>query len=187
IARAFGGSTDANLTQTGSVMGTATYFSPEQAQGQSVDPRSDLYSLGIVLYEMLASRPPFTGPSAVTIAYKQVQEAPQPPSQINARIPASIEAIVMKLLEKDPGSRYPSAEDLRADLRRFREGQPVLAAGAGALATSTSVIAASAATAAVPVTAGPPPVDPRAEVEEVYEEPPSRTGWFIAGLVVLIA
>lgn len=198
IARAFGGGgTDANLTQTGSVMGTATYFSPEQAQGQSVDPRSDLYSLGVVLYEMLASRPPFTGDSAVTIAYKQVQEKPAPPSEINGRIPSSIEAIVMKLLAKDPADRYPSAEDLRADLRRFREGQPVLAmsaAGAAAAAGATVAAASAAsadpgATSAVPVTAAVPPAgggyydDP----DEAYEEPPSRTGWFLVGLVVLIA
>jgi eukaryotic-like serine/threonine-protein kinase len=200
IARAFGGGgTDANLTQTGSVMGTATYFSPEQAQGQSVDPRSDLYSLGVVLYEMLASRPPFTGDSAVTIAYKQVQEKPVPPSEINGRIPSSIEAIVMKLLAKSPADRYPSAEDLRADLRRFREGQPVLAmSAAGAAAAGATIAAAGAAgaaaadpgaTSAVPVTAAVPPGggDYYDDPDEPYEEPPSRTGWFIVGLVVLIA
>jgi eukaryotic-like serine/threonine-protein kinase len=196
IARAFGGGgADANLTQTGSVMGTATYFSPEQAQGQSVDPRSDLYSLGVVLYEMLASRPPFTGDSAVTIAYKQVQEAPVPPSSINTRIPGSIEAIVMKLLAKSPADRYPSAEDLRADLRRFREGQPVIAAGVAGAAVAGAVAAGVAAadpgaTTAVPVTAAaavPPRGPDYLDDEELYEEPPSRTGWFIVGLIVLIA
>ena len=188
IARAFGGgNTDANLTQTGSVMGTATYFSPEQAQGHAVDPRSDLYSLGVVLYEMLASRPPFSGDSPVAIAYAHVQKAVQPPSQINPRVPASIEAVTMKLLAKDPAARYPSAEDLRADLRRFREGQPVLAlAGAGAAAAAVGATTATpAATTAVPVT--PPPSDTRYTDDDYYEEPSSRTGWFIAGLVVLVA
>ena len=76
IARAIGDGAEENLTQTGAVMGTATYFSPEQAQGKPVDPRSDLYSLGVVLYEMVHGRPPFSGDSPVAIAYKHVQEAP---------------------------------------------------------------------------------------------------------------
>ncbi|HSL57860.1 MAG TPA: protein kinase, partial [Acidimicrobiales bacterium] len=93
IARAFGGAgADTNLTQAGSVMGTASYFSPEQAQGQPVDPRSDLYSLGVVLYEMVASRPPFSGDSPVAIAYQHVQQPPRPPSQVNASVPAPLEA-----------------------------------------------------------------------------------------------
>lgn len=187
IARAFGGGhTDANLTQTGSVMGTATYFSPEQAQGRSVDPRSDLYSLGIVLYEMLASRPPFTADSPVATAYKHVQEPPAPPSTINPRVPASIEAITLRLLAKDPGDRYASAEDLRADLRRFREGQPVLAAGGTPVAAAT--VANPEATTAIPVTtaaAAAPTQDD--DEDDYYEEPSSRTGWFVAGLVVLVA
>lgn len=188
IARAFGGgSTDANLTQTGSVMGTATYFSPEQAQGLAVDPRSDLYSLGVVLYEMLASRPPFSGDSPVAIAYKHVQEMAQAPSAINPRVPASIEAITMRLLAKNPADRYPSAEDLRADLRRFREGQPVLAAGAG-VAAAAATTANPAATTAVPVTAAATSTSRYADDDDdFYEEPSSRTGWFVAGLVLLVA
>ncbi|MGY6501410.1 MAG: Stk1 family PASTA domain-containing Ser/Thr kinase [Acidimicrobiales bacterium] len=192
IARAFGGAgSDSNLTQTGSVMGTAAYFSPEQAQGQPVDPRSDLYSLGIVLYEMMASRPPFVGDSSVATAYMQVQQQPEPPSTINHRIPASIEAITMKLLSKQPADRYPSAEDLRADLRRFREGQPVLAAGAAgaAAAAATAATAAQpAATAAVPVTTATSTTYADDDyADEDYEEPSNRTAWFIAGLVALIA
>ncbi len=129
IARAVASSPSDNLTQTGSVMGTATYFSPEQAQGLAVDPRSDLYSLGVMLYEMVAGRPPFSGDGAVAIAYKHVQEAPVPVRQMNPAVPAELEAITMKLLAKNPVNRYPSAEELRADLRRYREGQPVRAEG----------------------------------------------------------
>src|SRR5215213_2255145 len=127
IARAIGGGNTDNLTQTGSVMGTATYFSPEQAQGLAVDPRSDLYSLGIVLYEMVCGRPPFAGESPVAIAYQHVQAAVVPPRQVNPDVPESLEAITMKLLAKNPANRYATAEELRADLRRFREGQPVAA------------------------------------------------------------
>src|SRR5687768_11545404 len=88
IARAV--STQENLTQTGTVMGTATYFSPEQAQGAPVDPRSDVYSLGVVLYEMLLGRPPFSGESPVSVAYKHVQESPPPIRQVDAGIPAEL-------------------------------------------------------------------------------------------------
>ncbi len=125
IARAFGGGDD-ELTQTGSVMGTASYFSPEQAQGKPVDPRSDLYSLGIVIYEMLVGEPPFTGNSQVAIAYKQVQEQPPKVTSRNPNVPAPLEAMIDRLLRKDPGERYPAAEEIRADLRRFREGQPLV-------------------------------------------------------------
>lgn len=129
---------DANLTKTGLVMGTATYFSPEQAQGKPVDPRSDLYSLGVVLYEMLAGVPPFRGDSPVAIAYQHVQE---PPPGLRARgVPVNgpLEAITMKLLAKNPAHRYPAADDLRADLRRYRDGMHELAA-----ATPVSVAAAN--------------------------------------------
>jgi eukaryotic-like serine/threonine-protein kinase len=191
IARAFGGAGDTNLTQAGSVMGTATYFSPEQAQGKMVDPRSDLYSLGVVLYEMLASRPPFTGETPLVIAYNHVQVAPDPPSSINPRIPQSIEAITMRLLAKDPNDRYPSAEDLRADLRRFREGQPVLAAGAAgvaAAATMATPAAAANATTALPVTpALASTTHEYYDDDDEYDDSPNRTGWFIAGLVALVA
>src|SRR6478735_9999983 len=146
-----------NLTQAGAVMGTATYFSPEQAQGHHVDPRSDLYSLGCVLYEMLTSRPPFTGDSPVAIAYKHVQEQPPPPSTVNPSVPVALEAIDMRLLQKDPAQRYPSAEDLRADLRRFLEGHPVSALGAAA-AAGVAAGAMADATVAVPAAASAPPV-----------------------------
>ena len=91
IARA---NTSESLTQTATVLGTATYFSPEQAQGEAVDARSDLYSLGAVLYEMLTGQPPFSGDSAVAVAYKHVKETPVPPSRLNPDVPAALDAIV---------------------------------------------------------------------------------------------
>ena len=139
IARALTGNTADNLTQTGSVMGTATYLSPEQAQGQPADPRSDVYSLSVVLYEMLTAGPPFTGDTPGSIAYKHVQEAPNPPSQFNDDVPSALEAICLLGLTKDPNNRYASADDLRGDLRRFRTGQQVLAAQKGGTVPTTTV------------------------------------------------
>jgi serine/threonine-protein kinase len=132
IARAMNSSTESNLTQVGSVMGTASYFSPEQAQGAQPDPRSDLYSLGIVMYEMVAGKPPFTGENPVAIAYKQVHDQPTPLNKIIDGIPRPFEAIVAKLLAKDPKLRYSSAHALRDDLRRFRNGEQVQALVAAA-------------------------------------------------------
>ena len=187
------GDASVNLTQAGAVMGTATYFSPEQAQGQAVDPRSDLYSLGCVLYEMLTARPPFSGDSPVAVAYKHVQEQPIPPSQINPTVPAALEAVDMKLLAKDPFLRYPSAEDLRTDLRRFLDGRPVAAAGAlaagGAIAGGTLAGAAADATTAVPIAnagagfGGPP------TTAMTYAPPPEkkRTGLYVGILVAVLA
>src|SRR5262245_63373540 len=98
IARAVNAPSDANLTQAGAVMGTAAYFSPEQAQGAQPDPRSDLYSLGVVMYEMIAGRPPFTGDNPVSIAYKQVHEPPRPLREFAPQVPVAYEAIVAKLM-----------------------------------------------------------------------------------------
>lgn len=123
IARVLNAPTEQGLTQAGAVMGTATYFSPEQAQGANPDPRSDLYSLGIVMYEMVAGRPPFSGENPVAIAYKQVHDQPLPPSRFAPDLPMAYEAITLRLLAKSPSSRYQSADDLRVDLRRFREGR----------------------------------------------------------------
>lgn len=137
IARAMNSATESNLTQAGSVMGTASYFSPEQAQGAQPDPRSDLYSLGIVMYEMVAGRPPFTGENPVSIAYKQVHDKPQPLNQLVEGVPRPFEAIIAKLLAKDPKLRYPSAHALRDDLRRFRNGEQVQALVAAAARPGT--------------------------------------------------
>lgn len=164
IARAMNAPTEANLTQAGSVMGTATYFSPEQAQGAQPDPRSDLYSLGIVMYEMVAGRAPFTGDNPVSIAYKQVHDLPQPLVQIVADVPKPYEAIVAKLLAKDPKLRYPSAGALRDDLRRFRNDEPVQALVAAVTAKARPNgqpnARGAAPTGAVPQSAPPTAVNP---------------------------
>lgn len=144
IARAIDAAHDNNLTQDGAVMGTATYFSPEQAQGAQPDPRSDLYSLGIVLYEMVAGRPPFVGENAVATAYKQVHDMPTPLNQLVDGIPRSFEAIVAKCLAKYPDVRYQTAEAVRDDLRRFREGADV-----GALIEARGGASADAVTTAM--------------------------------------
>jgi beta-lactam-binding protein with PASTA domain/tRNA A-37 threonylcarbamoyl transferase component Bud32 len=125
IARAI--NTEESLTQTGAVMGTATYFSPEQAEGIGVDPRSDIYSLGVVLFEMVTGRAPFLGDTPVAVASKHVRDIPPVPREINSSIPPTFEAIILKSMAKDPDHRYATAEELRADLLRFNEGRSVLA------------------------------------------------------------
>jgi serine/threonine-protein kinase len=197
IARAMNAGSDSNLTQVGSVMGTATYFSPEQAQGAQPDPRSDLYSLGIVLYEMVAGKPPFTGENPVSIAYKQVHDQPQPLNQLVADVPRPFEAIVAKLLAKDPNMRYPNAEALRDDLRRYRSGEPVLAlaavAGAAAPLPPRTGDTGSAAnvTRAMPRTTANPTVGATAVMARATPMPPQvnrgtpRNNWY--GIVAFIA
>ena len=138
IARA--GTSD-GLTQTGSVMGTATYFSPEQAQGLAVDGRSDVYSVGVVLYEMVCGVAPFIADSPVSVAYKHVREEPIPPSQRNPDVPPALEQIILSALAKDPEHRYQSADDLRADLLRFRRGRPLVAAPVTAIVTEVPTAA----------------------------------------------
>ncbi len=123
IATALARRTGDNLTQVGSVMGTATYFSPEQAQGKRLDGRSDLYSLGVVLYEMIVGRPPFSADTSTAVAVKHVQERPMAPSAHGVVIAPSLEAIILKLLAKSPANRYPKAEDLCSDLRRYLGGE----------------------------------------------------------------
>jgi eukaryotic-like serine/threonine-protein kinase len=137
--------------QTSAVLGTAAYLSPEQAQGSPVDARTDIYSLGTVLYELLVGRPPFTGESPVAIAYKQVNEAPVPPSQLNPDVPPHLDAVVMRALSKNPANRYQTAQEFSEDLARVVKGQEVQATplmpGAG---DATQVISRPQATSILP-------------------------------------
>ncbi|MFI1283099.1 Stk1 family PASTA domain-containing Ser/Thr kinase [Streptomyces sp. NPDC020858] len=126
IARAMGDS-GMTMTQTAAVIGTAQYLSPEQAKGEQVDARSDLYSAGCLLYELLSVRPPFVGDSPVAVAYQHVREEPQPPSNFDPEITPEMDAIVLKALVKDPDYRYQSADEMRADIEACLDGQPVAA------------------------------------------------------------
>ena len=143
--------------QTSAVLGTAAYISPEQAQGQRVDGRSDIYSLGAVLYEMLTGRPPFTGDSTVAVAYKQVNEAPVLPSVANREISPLLDAVLMRALAKNPANRYQTADEFRADLERARLGHDVLATPLMAPGDdATQVISRPHATAVLPPQESPP-------------------------------
>ncbi|MCX4907187.1 Stk1 family PASTA domain-containing Ser/Thr kinase [Streptomyces sp. NBC_00878] len=129
IARAMGDS-GMTMTQTSAVIGTAQYLSPEQAKGEQVDARSDLYSAGCLLYELLTVRPPFIGDSPVAVAYQHVREEPQPPSVFDPEITPEMDAIVLKALTKDPDYRYQSADEMRIDIEACLDGQPVAATAA---------------------------------------------------------
>jgi serine/threonine-protein kinase len=113
-----------SVTQTAAVIGTAQYLSPEQARGDPVDARSDVYSLGCVLYELLTGEPPFTGDSPVSVAYQHVREDPIPPSERHEGVSADLDAVVLKALAKNPENRYQTAAEMRADLVRVHNGEP---------------------------------------------------------------
>jgi len=200
IARA--GDPAESLTQAGAVMGTATYFSPEQAQGHVVDPRTDVYSLGVVLYEMVAGRPPFTGENPVSIAYQHVREEAVPPSRHNPDVPPAFDAIVAKAMAKNRANRYSSAEELRADLIRFNLGQPVSAAAAAAPAPAGPAAAAPATAVMAGTRAAPAPEPTLIQsgidstrvvtpgdtmVQYADDRPRARTSTYIVILVVLLA
>ena len=191
IARA--GTSD-GLTQTGSVMGTATYFSPEQAQGLPVDGRSDVYALGVVLYEMVTGVAPFIGDSPVSVAYKHVRENAVAPSVHNPEVPPDLEQIIMTALAKLPENRYQTADDMRADILRFRRGRPVLGAPASALvldeptpgatvAVRTTAAAADAYGASTVVT---PRVDERGRIAGNRAVPRKKTNTALVWTLTLL-
>src|SRR6202021_850519 len=127
IARAMSDA-QATMTQTAQVTATAQYLSPEQARGERVDARSDLYSAGCLLYELLTGRPPFTGDSPVAIAYQHVRENPIPPSRLAPSLPPWADSIVLKAMAKSPNDRYQSAAEMQADIQRAASGMQVAAA-----------------------------------------------------------
>lgn len=197
IARA--GASD--MTQTGSIMGTAQYLSPEQAQGLPVSAPSDLYSIGIILYELLTARVPFEGESAVTIALKQVGEPPVPPRTYNPAIPPALEAVVLRALEKDPARRFADADEFIRALEGAATG--IAPAPAAAAAAAATTVFAGDATHVAPLQATGPlvPIPPPAPYQEVapveYYGPPSdvlppppegdgRGKWWVALLVGLL-
>ena len=170
------------LTRTGAVMGTATYFSPEQAQGLTCDGRSDLYSLGVVMYELLTGRPPFVGDSPVSVAYQHVQQEPAPPSSFDPAVPPALEAIVMRLLEKDPAHRYQTADALAADLRTYLAGMPTAAQvdreaatravpGLAPTAMPSEPKPGREAAAAAAYGSAPPPLSGGGYPEDTYDPP----------------
>ncbi|NYI71226.1 serine/threonine-protein kinase [Naumannella cuiyingiana] len=122
IARAVA-DTSATMTQTAAVIGTAQYLSPEQARGETVDNRSDIYSAGCVLYELLTGRPPFIGDSPVSVAYQHVREQPVPPSQFDPLVTPDVDTITLKALSKDPADRYQDAREMRDDISRVLAGE----------------------------------------------------------------
>jgi len=154
IARAVSADT---FTQTASVLGTATYFAPEQARGEPVDARSDLYALGVVTYETLTGRPPFAADSPVAVAFQHVREQPTPPSRLNPDIGSALEAVVLKAMAKEPEARYQTADELGQDLRRVRAGRVV---GPGAAARAAPGPAETTQPIPVRGTSALPPVAP---------------------------
>ncbi len=180
IARAIGA--DEQVTQSGLVMGTATYFSPEQAQGLEVDGRSDIYSLGVVLYEMVTGRTPFSGETPVAIAYQHVREQAPPPRSVNPAVPSALEAIIMQAMAKLPAERYRSADDMKADLDRFVRGQTVLAAPPTEAFTgpATEVLSAAEINARLNE-------DGEASSAESERRATNNRKWAAAGGVLLIA
>ena len=176
IVRALGGDTEQQMTQTGMVIGTAAYLSPEQAQGNPVDARSDVYSLGCVLYEMLTGQPPFTGDTPLAVAYKHVREVAEPPSSLNPDVPEDLDAVAMKALAKNADNRYESATAMREDLERFTSGQRVHA---------TPLLGETMAATAV---ASGTQVLRRTEVFAADEEEQrrSRAGWYVVIALLIL-
>lgn len=179
IARAIADTSSA-MTQTAAVIGTAQYLSPEQARGEQVDARSDIYSTGCLLYELLTGRPPFVGDSPVSVAYQHVREEAKPPSQLNPDVSQSVDRVVARSLAKRVEDRYQSAGDMRDDLQRVLNG--------GSIAPPPPTAVSPAATAITPAVGSPTSVTPavggarRAEPDEDDE----GGRWWIGVLVALL-
>jgi serine/threonine-protein kinase len=176
IARALA-SGATTMTQTSAVIGTAQYLSPEQARGEAVDARSDVYAAGCVLYELLCGHPPFVGDNPVSVAYQHVREDPRPASMINPDVTPDIDAVVLKALAKNPLNRYQSAAEMRADLLRAAAGRPVMATPV--MRAEETMAMAAAPTR--PISPGTRPMPAR-----VSGPPPRRRSpWVPAALAVL--
>jgi serine/threonine-protein kinase len=179
------------MTEAGSIIGTAQYLSPEQAKGAPVDQRSDLYSVGVVLYEMLTGKVPFSGDTPLEIAMKHLSKVPEPPSKLRSEIPEDLDMIVLRALAKDPEERYQSAEEMGADLSRVARGLGVSDETADA---ATAVLAGSGATAETMIApkrtavAPPPPTRTPPAAYYGYEGPPRRRRplwpWLLALLLL---
>jgi eukaryotic-like serine/threonine-protein kinase len=181
------------MTETGSIVGTAQYLSPEQARGGEVDQRSDLYSLGVVLYELLTGKTPFEGDTPVEVAMKHLSNAPKPPSELRKDIPPELDMVVLRALAKDPNDRYQSADEMEGDLDRVARGLPIAAA---TVDTATQVmrrppatqVESTAATMIAPVPGASRDVPPPfiEEEEHVGHERP-WWAWLLAFLFVVAA
>ena len=171
-----------SVTQTAAVIGTAQYLSPEQARGDSVDARSDVYSLGCVLYEMLTGEPPFVGDSPVAVAYQHVREDPVPPSQRHEGISADLDAVVLKALAKNPENRYQTAAEMRTDLVRVHNGEPPEAPKVLTDAERSSLLASPH-----PGGSGGPQTDPlpRQELDFGRERGPGSIGRWVVAVAAL--
>jgi serine/threonine-protein kinase len=168
-----------SVTATSAVMGTAQYLSPEQARGELVDARSDIYSSGCVLYELLTGVTPFNGDSPVAIAYQHVNEPPKPPSALDNSIPSSLDSITLGALAKSPSNRYQTAAEMRNDVERSIAGMPIMSRPSHA----TEVIANDDATAAIPIIDGLTGTIAVAPTKVTNK----RTRWFFAGFATVIA
>ncbi|WP_157630427.1 Stk1 family PASTA domain-containing Ser/Thr kinase [Kribbella catacumbae] len=189
IARAVADTTS-DMTQTAAVIGTAQYLSPEQARGETVDARSDLYSTGCLLYELLIGRPPFVGESPVSVAYQHVREEPLPPSSFDPDIPPEVDAVVLKALTKNREHRYQSANEMRQDIHRVLAGQQVTAPMA-AVAETRAMAATQAAPAAATVAYQPqsndllPPDDGGDEAQTARARRNRGLAYFLLGLAIV--